>query len=117
MVRVLALTLSFLLSSLLLFVLTVDIRGYVPGCVLHVADDLLRFAFDLLRGSFHLSIRVTGPLANLAFRSSCCIVDCAFYPIFIHDSTSVGFCFGLYSRPYRCPCGHSGETDVAEFCL
>jgi hypothetical protein len=103
MVRMLALAfalmLTFLLSSLLLFVLAVDVRGNIAGRVLHVADDLLGFALDLLRGSFHLGIGVTGPLANLAFRPACCIVDCAFYPILIHDSTSVGFCFGLFRGP------------------
>jgi hypothetical protein len=98
MVRVLALafalTLAFLLTSLLLFLFAVDLRDCVADHVLGVADDLLGFALDLLRDSFHLGIGVTGPLANLAFRSACRIVDCAFYPILIHDSTSVGFCFG-----------------------
>jgi hypothetical protein len=89
-VRVLAL--PFLLSSLFLLVLAVNIiLGYIAGRVLHVAHNLLRFAFDLLRGSFHLSVGVAGPLANLAFRTSCRIVDCAFYTILIHDSTSVDF--------------------------
>jgi len=103
----LALTRAFLFSALLLLVLTVNIRTGVAGRVLHLAYDLLRFALDLLSGAFDLGIRVAGPLADLALRTSCSIVDCTFYAVLIHDSTSVVFCglttslidFGLCSGP------------------
>jgi len=86
------LALALLLSSLFLLGLAVNIvLGCVAGRVFHVAHDLLCFAFDLLRGAFHLGVGITRPLADLAFRTSCRIVDRAFYLILIHDSTSVDF--------------------------
>jgi hypothetical protein len=91
----LALTLTFLFSALLLLVLTVDIRTCIASRVFDCAHDLLRFALELLRCAFHLSVRVTRPLADLALGTPCSVVDCTFYAILIHDSTSVGFCFGL----------------------
>jgi hypothetical protein len=57
--------------------------------ILNGADDLLRFTFNLLHGAFHLSIRVAGPLTYLALRTTCRIINCTFYPILIHNSTSV----------------------------
>jgi hypothetical protein len=88
----LALTLALLLSSFFLLVLAVNIiLGCIAGHVFHVAHNLLRFALELLRGTFNLSVGISRPLADLTFRTSCRIVDCAFYLILIHDSTSVDF--------------------------
>jgi hypothetical protein len=91
----LTLALTFLFSALFLLVLAVDVRTGVAGRVLYLAHDLLRFALDLLSGAFNLGFGVARPLADLALRTSCGIVDCTFYAVLIHDSTSVVFCFGL----------------------
>jgi len=97
-----ALTLALLLSSLLLLVLAVNgvaiLRSVVNG-FLHVAYSFLCFTLDLLRGAFDLSVGVSGPFANLALDAACRVVDCSFYLILIHDSTSVDSCFGYRTVP------------------
>src|ERR1700685_3307746 len=122
----LALALTFLFSALLLLVLAVDVRTSVAGRVLHLAHHLLRFALDLLSCAFDLGIGVARPLADLALRTSCGIVDCTFYAVLIHDSTSVVFCFGLktslinfglFSGPgfdALCPDDWMGATGTVE---
>jgi hypothetical protein len=71
-VRVLAIAFSLTLAFLICFGV---FRGSVAGGVFHRAHDLLRFALDLLSGAFYLCVGVAGPLADLALRASCSIVD------------------------------------------
>jgi hypothetical protein len=78
---------------------TIKVGSGITSRVLDLAHDLLRFALDLLRGAFHLKVSVIGPLANLAFCPSCSIVDCTFYAVLIHDSTSVVFA-SVYRNPF-----------------
>jgi apolipoprotein N-acyltransferase len=60
----------------------------IARSVLHISPRLLRFAFHLLRRTFHLGVRVTCPFAHLALYTSCCVVDCTFYSVLIHEFTS-----------------------------
>jgi hypothetical protein len=70
--------------------LTIEVGFRIAGRVFDVAHNLLRFAFHLLHCAFRLSVSVTRPLTHLALRATCCVVDCAFYLVLIHNlSTSV----------------------------
>jgi hypothetical protein len=101
-----ALSLAFPLALTLLlhvgfrFGFAIQVGSGITGSVLHLAHDFLGLALDLLRGTFDLKVSVIGPLANLALRPSRSVVDCTFYAVLIHDSTSVVFCFGLSTSVY-----------------
>jgi hypothetical protein len=73
--------------------LGVTIDGAVGGVVdgiADIADGFLGFALDLLCCTIYLGLGVTGPLANLALGTACCVIHCAFNFVAIHISTSVG---------------------------
>jgi hypothetical protein len=59
--------------------------GSIMRRVFHVAPCLLCLALYLLRGTFYLSFLIAGPLARLALRSSCRVIQCAFHMICIHN--------------------------------
>jgi hypothetical protein len=107
------LALTLLLHVSIRFGFAIQVRSGITSGVLHLAHNLLSFALDLLSGAFHLSVRVTGPLADLALRPSCSIVDCTFYAILIHDSTSVDFCFGLSTSVYRLAVYLAGPVNAS----
>ena len=67
------------------FTLPLRILLRIAGRVFDIAHSLLRFAFQLLRGSLNLSIGIARPFSNLAFCAARGIVYCAFYYVFIHD--------------------------------
>jgi hypothetical protein len=83
-VLALALAFTLLLSSLLLFALAINMRRPFADGIFHITHELLRFAFDLLRGAFNLFIAVAGPFADLAFRTTRSIVHRTFNLILIH---------------------------------
>jgi hypothetical protein len=56
----------------------------IPRCILHIAPGFLGFAFHLLRGTLNLGPVISSPFTYLTFGTSCRVVDCAFYSVFVH---------------------------------
>jgi hypothetical protein len=56
----------------------------IPRCILHIAPGFLGFALHLLRGALNLGPAISSPFTYLTFGTSCRVVDCAFYSVFVH---------------------------------
>ena len=79
-----AIPLGFLALAGLFVLALLGLFLRIASRVFYVAKGFLSLALDLLRSSLSLSLRIAGPLADLALRSTRSIVHCAFHSILIH---------------------------------